>query len=228
MQPLKNDPTRILVVDDHILFRQGLVSLLDKQPDFTVIGEAGAVADAIHLADRLKPEIILMDYSLPDGSGADATRAILHHRPEIQVIFLTIYEDDEYLFESIRSGAKGYLLKNTPVKDLLASLRALQRDEAAISRQMMSRVLDEFARASEAGPANGLVVHPALEGLTRREQEVLLAAASGASNDEIGRSLVISTNTVKNHIHNILGKLGLRNRRELVRFVEQHRHRRRT
>lgn len=211
-------PVEILVVDDHILFREGLISLINSQPGFTVIGEASTVADAIRLAQELSPEIILMDYGLPDGTGVDAAKAILSARPHIKIVFLTIHDNDSFLFEAVRSGARGYLLKNMPVSKLMAALRALERDEAAISRQMVARIMQEFARLSKTGSG----ADAALTTLTRRELEVLIALASGASNEEIAGRMFISVNTVKNHIHNILDKLNLKNRRELTHFAERH------
>jgi DNA-binding NarL/FixJ family response regulator len=212
-------PARILVVDDHILFREGLISLINSQPDFAVVGEASTVADAIRLAQELSPEIILMDYGLPDGTGVEAAQAILSTNPQIKIVFLTVHDNDSFLFEAIRSGARGYLLKNMPVSKLMAALRALERDEAAISRQMAARIMQEFARLSKTG---GMVSDAALTTLTRRELEVLIALASGASNEEIAGRMFISVSTVKNHIHNILEKLNLKNRRELAHFAERH------
>jgi two-component system NarL family response regulator len=211
-------PIRILVVDDHILFREGLISLINSQPDFVVIGEASAAADAIRMAQDLSPDIILMDYGLPDATGVEATQTILSANPQIKIVFLTIHDNDAFLFEAIRSGARGYLLKNMPVSKLMAALRALERDEAAISRQMAARIMQEFARISKTGAGSDA----ALTTLTRRELEVLIALASGASNEEIAGRMFISVSTVKNHIHNILEKLNLKNRRELAHFAERH------
>src|SRR5512147_2716228 len=129
---------RMLVVDDHILFREGLISLFRSTSDFEVVGSAGSVYEAIDLARDLRPEIILMDFSMPDGTGVDATRAILAELPECKIVFLTMYESDDKLFEALRAGAKGYLPKNTPSLNLAASLRALTNGEIAISRQLMS------------------------------------------------------------------------------------------
>lgn len=209
---------RILIVDDHILFREGLAGLLRSQPDTNVVGECGTVQEAIDLALRLKPEVILMDFSLPDGTGLEATRAILAAEPEIQIIFLTVHDNDERLIAAMRAGAKGYLLKNLSVNKLLASLRALERGEAAISRTMMARILEEFALSTPtASPAASPLI-----GLTSREVEVLRELSDGITNQEIAARLYISENTVKNHIHNILDKLRLRNRREAIEFARKH------
>lgn len=209
---------RVLIVDDHILFREGLVGLLRTQPDIEVVGECGSVCEAIETARALKPQVILMDFSLPDGTGLDASSKILAELPETQIIFLTVHENDERMISAIRGGAKGYLLKNLSVSKLLASLRALERGEAAISRTMMARVLEEFAQSapqikSEPSP---------LLNLTAREIEILQELSDSITNQEIAGRLFISENTVKNHIHNILDKLKLHNRREAIEFARKY------
>ncbi len=208
----------ILIVDDHVLFREGLSSLFRSQPDFNVMGEAGTVRDAITLALHLRPDVILMDFSLPDGTGLDATREILVDHPGAKIVFLTMHEDDERLFAAIRGGAKGYLVKNIPVTQLLESLRGLQTGEAPISRVMTARILDAFSQSDFRDEKEGA----SLEHLTEREKEILVELGKGGTNREIANRLFISDNTVKNHIHNILEKLGLSNRREAIRFAQQH------
>lgn len=209
---------RILIVDDHILFREGLTGLLRSQPDMEVVGECGTVREAVEMATEIKPQVILMDYSLPDGSGLDATRAILSDQPQTRIIFLTVHDNDERMISAMRAGAKGYLLKNLSVNKLLASLRALDRGEAAISRTMMARVLEEFALST---PSTSAEPSPLVD-LTSREIEVLQELADGITNQEIATRLYISENTVKNHIHNILEKLNLNNRREAIDFARKH------
>jgi DNA-binding NarL/FixJ family response regulator len=210
----------LLIVDDHILFREGLASLFQAQPDFIVLGEAGNVQEAIEKARLLKPELILMDFSLPDGTGLDATQAILSEFPHIKIVFLTMHEDDERLFAAIQAGAKGYLLKNIPVTKLLLALRGLEQGEAPISRTMTTRILEEFSRArtphSPTGPGAA-----ALEQLTDREREVLVELARGGLNRDIAERLFISENTIKNHVHNILEKLDLPNRREVILYAKR-------
>jgi DNA-binding NarL/FixJ family response regulator len=209
---------RVLIVDDHILFREGLVGLLRSQADMDVVGECGTVQEAVSTALRTKPEIILMDFSLPDGTGLDATRSILTELPDTRIIFLTIHDDDDRLILAVRAGAKGYLLKNLSVNKLLASLRALERGEAALSRTMMARIMQEFSVSS---PNDGGTHNPFV-GLTSREVEVLQELADGITNQEIATRLFISENTVKNHIHNILDKLKLSNRREAIDFAHKY------
>ncbi|MCL7452913.1 MAG: response regulator transcription factor [Anaerolineae bacterium] len=206
---------RILLVDDHVLFREGVESLLAAQPDLDVIGEAGSVAEAIALARQFQPELILMDFVLPDGTGLDATTAILADLPQVQIVFLTFHDDDERLFAALRAGAKGYLLKNVSSAELLAKLRGVRDGQAALTPDKVTRVLDEFARQAPA-PAQPEAV---TEELTPREREVLAELATGASNHEIAVRLVISVSTVKKHVTSILDKLNVPNRREAARLV---------
>jgi DNA-binding NarL/FixJ family response regulator len=209
---------RVLLVDDHILFRQGLTGLLDAQPDFKVIGQASSVQEAIALSRELKPDLVLMDFGLPDGTGLDATLAILAEWPETNIVFLTVHEEDDRLFAAIRSGAKGYLLKNVPIAKLLAFLRGLEQGEAAISQAMTTRILYEFARTE---PTRQRHDSPPTE-LTTRELEILRELTTGATNRQIADHLVISENTVKNHMRNILAKLNLKNRREVANYAREH------
>lgn len=209
----------ILLVDDHVLFREGLASLLNAQPDLHVVGEAGSAPEAIELAGKLQPDLILMDVGLPEGSGVDATRAILGGRPETNVVFLTMHDEDDILYDGIRSGAKGYLLKNLPMHQLLAYVRGVERGEAAITPAIASRILAEFSRLK---PPHVQSTSSELDDLTEREIQVLSELAMGASNHEIAELLVITEGTVKNHVRNILAKLHLRNRREAASFAHSH------
>ncbi len=205
----------ILVVDDHVLFRDGLISLFTSTPDFQVIGQAGSVSEGIEKALYHKPDIILMDFSLPDGTGLDATRAILEELPNCKIIFLTVFETDENLLTAIRLGAKGYMLKNVSSSSLISSLQALAQGEIAMSRKMMSRVL-EFSRKVPLPPTNNLITK-----LSPREIDVLCEIQDGASNMEIAQKLYLAENTVKHHIHSILEKLGVENRRQAAEIAKQ-------
>jgi len=209
---------KLLIVDDHVVLRDGLVSLIGPQPDFEVVGEAGTLNEAVTKAYELKPDLVLMDIGLPDGSGVDATKAILAQRPETDIVILTLHDSDEILMDAMRSGAKGYLLKSAPAVEVIASLRALARGEPALSRQMTGRVLAGLA--SEKHPLREQ--SPAIEQLTPRELEVLGELSRGATNGEIAERLYISVNTVKNHVHEILNKLDLNNRREAASFAIRH------
>ena len=210
----------IVLVDDHVLFREGLAGLLNLQQDMQVVGEAGEVSEAIRLARSLEPELVLMDVGLIGGSGIEAARTILADRPDTKIVFLTMHEQDELLYAGIRTGAKGYLLKNLPSVSLLTFLRGVRDGDAAITPRMASRILAEFARTQ---PISSRTDEAPGE-LTTREVEVLHELAMGASNREIAELFVISEGTVKNHVSSILAKLHLRNRREAASFRAPARH----
>jgi DNA-binding NarL/FixJ family response regulator len=210
-------PKRVIVVDDHILFREGLISLFRSASDFEVVGEAGSVQDGIEQARALQPDIVLMDFSLPDGTGLDATQAILEEFPDCKVIFLTVHETNEKLFAAIRAGAKGYLPKNVAGKNLISSLRALDRDEMALSRKMSSRIVEEFSQSSLQNTLNEEI----LKKLSPRELDVLCELELGVSNYEIAQRLFLSENTIKHHVRNILSKLDVKNRREAGLIARQ-------
>jgi two-component system, NarL family, nitrate/nitrite response regulator NarL len=206
---------KVLVVDDHLLFRDGLVSLFANRPEYQLVGEAGSVQEAIQKADLLKPDLILMDFNLPDGTGLDATRTILAKHPHIKIVFLTVDQNDKTLLSALRSGAKGFVLKNVSVSDLFSSLKALDSGEIAISPAMATRVVAELVKTSQHdSPAP-----TSLSQLSPREIDILTELASGASNQEIAQKLFISENTVKHHIHSLLQKLGINNRREAASFA---------
>ncbi len=209
---------KLVIVDDHALFREGLASILRLEEDLEVSGLAGSVAEAVEVVRAIKPEIVLMDFTLPDGNGAEATRLILAEHPECKIIFLTMSEQDENLFAAIRSGAKGYLLKNLSPSKLVASVRAVQQGESALSRTMTLRLMDELSRTK----ASERVADAALDDLTPREIDVLQELAAGLTNREIAERLVISQNTVKYHVHAILDKLNLSNRREAAEYARKH------
>jgi len=207
---------RIMIVDDHVLFREGLSSLLSVEPGMLVVAQAGSVREAIALARDHRPEVVLMDFSLPDGSGADASEVILQELPDCKIVFLTVYEADDKLLAAIRSGAKGYLLKNVPISKLISSLRGLDEGEAALSRKMTTRLMEELSRDRQV---DGIKKSMSL--LSERELDVLRELAGGASNREIAQKLFISENTVKHHMHNILAKLEVHNRREAVELARR-------
>ncbi len=208
----------ILLVDDHVIFREGLANILKSQTDFRVVGQSGTARETIELARELKPDIVLMDIGLPDGSGIEATRTIVAERPETIVILLTIFDSDQFLFSAIRSGAKGYVLKSQPSTQLLASMRAIERGEAAVSRVMARQIIDEFFRQ---GPPTE-PQQSKLSKLTLREFDILKQLSSGQTNQQIAERFAISITTVKNQVHSILFKLGLKNRRDVVWFARQH------
>ena len=206
---------RVVVVDDHILFREGLVAIIRSEPGVDVVGQAGSVREAVDIVNSLKPDVVLMDFSLPDGTGADATRQIMEMCPDCKIIFLTMSEQDENLFTAIRSGAKGYLLKNMHPTKLVASIKSVYEGESALSRSMTVLLMDELARSKAPE-------HKGDPTLTRRELEILRELASGFSNSEIADHLFIAENTVKYHVHSILGKLGLSDRKEAAEYARKH------
>jgi DNA-binding NarL/FixJ family response regulator len=206
---------KIVIVDDHVLFREGLAAIIGSEPDLEIIGQAGTVQEAIELVKISKPDMVLMDFGLPDGTGAEATRAILQEHPKCKVVFLTMSEEDDDLLAAIRSGAKGYLLKNMQPAKLVSSLRSVQKGESALSRSMTLRLMEELARTKEPSQISDPT-------LTRRELEVLQELALGKSNLEIAKDLFISENTVKYHVHSILEKLNLSDRRDVAIYAREH------
>ncbi len=203
-------PLRILLVDDHALFREGLIALLSYQDDFTVVGEAEDAENALEQARALKPDIVLMDVELPGENGVTATQRLTMEMPAISVVMLTVHDDSQTLFEAIKAGAQGYLVKNVRSRELLDQLRSIARGEAAISRRMAARILEEIRVQTEPfGPG---------EELTSRELEVLELVAARLSNAEIAERLVISEHTVKNHMKSILSKLHLHNRHQAAAY----------
>jgi len=208
-------PVRILLVDDHILFRDGLVSLLGAQPDLKIVGQAGSMKEAIALTRTVLPHLVLMNMVLPDGTGVDATRSILAETPNTRIVVLTINDNEELLFDAIRAGVIGYLPKTARAVELLETLRGVMRGEAGISGTTARRILDEFVRLTP--PHSNEVAT-----LTSREVQVLRELANGASNQEIANRLVISENTVKNHVRNVLVKLHFHSRREAADYARRH------
>ena len=207
-------PTRILLVDDHVLFRKGIARLIDSQPDFEVIAEAEDGCQAVSYAKRFKPDLILMDVHMPECDGLEATRLIVDDWPEAQIVMLTVSDEDQDLFAAIRNGAIGYLVKKIEPQDLFARLRGVTQGEAPISRVMAGRILREFARVgTEVPPPDST------RSLTPREREVLQLVSKGLTNKEIGAQLHIAENTVKNHLRNILEKLHLQNRAQAAAYA---------
>jgi len=208
-------PIRVLLVDDHALFRKGIASLLAAEPGFEVVGEAEDGVRAVERARELIPDLIVMDLNMPRAGGAEATRRILEEFPYVKIVILTVSDDDKDLFDAVRGGAHGYLLKKIEPKALFDTLRGVMRGEASISRTMAAKLMGEFSRQN-ARAASGAERRPEL---SPREVEVLGLVAHGKSNKEIAAALDIAENTVKNHLKNILEKLHLANRVQAATFA---------
>jgi len=207
--------TRVLLVDDQPLLRTGFRMILSAEPDLQVVGEAGEGAAAVELARRLRPDVVLMDIRMPGMDGIQATRALAGPGVEdpLKVLMLTTFGQDEYVVESLRAGASGFLLKDAPAEDLVEAIRVIAAGEALLAPSVTRRLLDRVA--SRLPPAHDNKI-PALSELTERELEVLKLVARGLSNAEIAERLVVSETTVKTHVSRILGKLDLRDRVQIV------------
>lgn len=208
---------KILIVDDHVLFREGLVSLLEKQPNCSVVGEAGTIHEAIERSIELQPDLVLLETDLPDGNGLEAIRGILAKRPDTNIVVLAQYDSKDLFISAIRNGARGYLPKKIPMAKLVLSLQALGRGEAVIPRNMTSYLVDEIQKVANTYPDDRIDI----DFLTPREKEVLQLLSVNATNQEIADHLTISKNTVKAHIHNILDKLNLQNRNQAGKFARR-------
>ncbi len=207
---------RILIADDHSLFRDGMVSLL-RAAGMNVVGEAGDGQEAIDEALRLKPDLVLLDINMPRGGGLEALRQIRKKLPDTKVVMLTVSDDDNNLVEAVTSGAQGYLLKSQDAKGFIASLDSLERGEAAISRKMTTHLMNAMAKGISPRDNESQAELFAL--LTDRESELLLLVAEGHSNKAIAEEMIVSENTVKYHMKNLLQKLQLRNRTEAAAYA---------
>jgi DNA-binding NarL/FixJ family response regulator len=208
----------VLLADDQPLLRRGFRMILEAEDGVAVTGEAGDGAEAVELARRLKPDVVLMDIRMPGTDGIEATRRITAAEPGIRVLVLTTFDLDEYAFGALRAGASGFLLKDVRPHELVAAVRTVASGDAVVSPRITRRLLEEYAQqlpAADAG-ADPASAYPQLESLTEREREVLAVVAQGLSNTEIAASLFVSETTVKSHVGRILAKLGLRDRVQIV------------
>ena len=205
---------RLLLVDDHAVVRTGLKMLLGGQEDMEIVGEAGSAAEALTETERIEPTVILMDIGLPDKTGIEATKLIKARFPNVNIVALTIHEDEEYFFQMLNAGASGYVPKRAAPEELITAIRAAAGGEVYLYPSLAKLLVRDFLNGDRPnGEASDL------DGLTDREQEVLTKLAEGASNTEIAETLVISPKTVERHRENIMRKLSLHSRAELVRYA---------
>jgi DNA-binding NarL/FixJ family response regulator len=204
-------------VDDHEVVRQGLVALLARRDEFQVVAEAGTAADAVEQARRFRPDLAIMDVRLPDGSGIEACREIRAEMPEIRVVILTSYPDEEAVLSAIVAGASGYLLKQIRARDLVSALEAVGRGESLLDPAVTEKVLERIRRIASGGEADELAT------LTAQERKILMLVAEGKTNKEIAGEVFLSDKTVKNYVSSILSKLNLERRAQAAAFVAKHR-----
>lgn len=204
-------PVRVLLVDDQRLFRDGLATLLSVRPEVKVVGEAANGLEALERVAALHPEVVLMDLRMPVLNGVEATRRLRAAHPQVRVVALTTFDDDDDVFEALRAGAVGYLLKDVSADRLVEAVQAAARGESFLQPSVAAKVVAEFSRLAEV-QTPVLVAEPPVEALSEREVQVLRLLAAGASNKEIALALRIAEGTVKNHLTSILGKLGVRDR----------------
>jgi two-component system response regulator NreC len=202
----------VLLVDDHTLFRAGVRLLLEAEPDLEVVGEAANGKEAVEQSSSLRPNVILMDIAMPDTNGLEATRTIRARFPEMHVLVLTMHRSDEHFFEMLKAGASGYVLKGAEASELVHAVRDVSRGEAFLQPTMTKRLLQDYL--SHLGESDR-------RALTRREQEILGLLAEGYSNNEIAERLFVSASTIHSHRTNLMRKLNLSNRHELVQYARR-------
>ena len=207
---------RIVLVDDHEVVRLGLKALLDRHPQFEVVGEAGSSREAIEVVSTIQPDVVVMDVRLPGTSGIEACEEITRRFPNTKVIMLTSYAEDEMLFSAIRAGASGYVLKQIGGEDLIHAIEAVSRGEALLDPAVTQRVFQEVRRAVKEEEAS------AFAHLSQQEKHVLLLVSEGKTNREIAKALFLGEGTVRNYVSSILSKLGVSNRAEAAAYAVEH------
>jgi DNA-binding NarL/FixJ family response regulator len=207
---------RVLLTDDHTLFRQGIRTLLSAEPDLEVVGDAGSAFESVAAAQQLRPDVVLMDIGMPGMSSFEATRQIRKERPETKVVFLSMYDDEDYLAECMEIGASGYILKDSPADQLVTAIREVHRGGSYLSPRLLTRLVDGFR-----GQGNSGVRQPRFGTLTKREREILKMLAEGKSVKEIATGFDLSVKTVEAHKFNLMRKLDIHNKAQLVQYAIQ-------
>lgn len=211
------DPIRVLLAEDHIIVRDGLRMLLQSASDFTVVAEAANGREAVARAKEIQPDLAILDISMPELSGLEATRLIKAESPQTGVLILTMHESDEYFFRALEAGASGYVLKKAATQDLIAAARAVARGEAFLYPSVAKKLIADYVSRVQSGTApTGYV------GLSDREREILLLIAEGVSNQQIAERLSVTSSTVQTHRAHILEKLGLQTTADLIKYAVQH------
>ncbi len=208
---------RVLLTDDHTLFRQGVRTLLSAEPDMEIAGEAGNASDAVALAKQIRPDVVLMDIGMAGMSSFEATRQIRKERPDTRVVFLSMYDDEDYLAECVDMGASGYILKESPADQLVTAIREVHRGGSYLSPRLLTRLVDDFRMQGHGGP----VRQPRFGTLTKREREILKMLAEGRSVKEIATEFDLSVKTVEAHKFNLMRKLDIHNKAQLVQYAIQ-------
>ncbi|MEO8625243.1 MAG: response regulator transcription factor [Candidatus Limnocylindrales bacterium] len=205
---------RVLVVDDHTLIRQGIVGLLESQSDIEVVGQAGNGREAVATIQTIRPDVVLMDIAMPGISGLTATREIKERSPEVRILILTIHDREDYLFQALRAGASGYVLKGADVQDLLAAVRTAYRGEIYLFPSVTTTLVADYLRRARGGPDRAIY-----DGLSDREREILHLIAQGKTGPEIAAELFLSPHTVQSHRDHIMAKLDLHSKAALIKYA---------
>jgi DNA-binding NarL/FixJ family response regulator len=209
---------KLVLADDHAVVRSGTRELLEQQPDLKIVGEAANGEEAVRLAQRLQPDVVVMDVRMPKMSGVEATRRIKAEHPDVRVLVLTAHDDDEYVFALLQAGANGYLLKTAEIEELVRAIRTVAAGQSALAPEVAGKVMAQFS-SGKSSPDVLTDTQAQFDGLTARELSILELVAKGMSNKQIGKQLFISDRTVQAHLSNIFSKLGVNSRTEAVMYA---------